>query len=58
MLSSMLNRQCGNSPMSCKFGAKITESSLQHNLDGLRTEMDRFIDENPQVVKRLSDEGL
>jgi hypothetical protein len=58
MLASMLNRQCGSSPMPSKFGVKITQSSLQHHLDGLRSEMGQFIDENPQVVKRLSNEEL
>ena len=57
MLASMLNRQCGSRPISSKFGVKISESSVQHHLIGLRSEMDRFIDENPQVLKRLSGEG-
>jgi hypothetical protein len=58
MLSSMMDRQCGRSSMLRKFGIKVTESSLQHHLDGLRYEMDRFIGGNPQVVKRLSNGGL
>jgi hypothetical protein len=57
MLSSMLNRRCGDSAMSGKFGVKIHESSLQHHLDGLKSELDRFIDKNPQVLKRLSGEA-
>lgn len=57
MLASMLNRKCGDNRMPSKFGVEITESTLQPHLDGIRSDMLRFIDENPQVVKRLSGGG-
>jgi hypothetical protein len=57
MLASMLERQCGESRIPRKYGAKITETSLQPHLNKLRSDMLRFIDENPQVVKRLSGNG-
>lgn len=53
MLASMLDRQCGKSPMQSKFGVQITQATLQHHLDGLRSDMLRFIDGNPKVVERL-----
>ena len=58
MLSSMLNQQCGSSDTPRKFGVKIAESSLQHHLDGLRSELDGFLDENPQVISRLNGDRL
>jgi hypothetical protein len=57
MLASMLERQCWESRIPRKYGAKITETSLQPHLNKLRSDMLRFIDENPQVVKRLSGNG-
>lgn len=54
MLSSMLDRQCGQGRLPDKFGAKVTETSLPSHLAKLRSDMLRFIDEKPQVVKRLS----
>ncbi len=57
MLSSMLNRRCGDSATSGKFGVKIHASSLQRHQDRLKSELHRFIDDNPQVLKRLGSEG-
>ncbi len=53
MLAAMLDRQCGKSRESGGFGVKLDPASMPHHLDQLRTKLNRFILENPQVVKRL-----
>lgn len=54
MLGAMLARQCGASLAPEKFGFEITEITLQSHLDHLRSELHRFIRENPQVIERLA----
>jgi hypothetical protein len=58
MIASMLDRQCGEGGESGKFGVRITETSLQPHLAGLRLEMHRFVEANPDVVKRLLSGGI
>jgi hypothetical protein len=58
MLASMLDRSCGESRVPEKLGVELTETALQLHLDGLRSDMHRFIAENPHVVKRLRDGGV
>jgi hypothetical protein len=53
MLAAMLDRQCGKSRESGGFGVKLDPASMPHHLDQLKTKLNRFILENPQVVKRL-----
>lgn len=53
MLASMLDRQCGNGRWVGKFGVDVTGVRLQHHLNELRSEMHEFIDEHPEVIKRL-----
>src|SRR5512139_1430773 len=53
MLAAMLDQPCGIASPSGQFGVKITEASLQSHLDRLRSDMHRFMDENPQVVRRM-----
>lgn len=54
MLASMLDRTCGKTVESAQFGARINQAKLHHHLDGLRSDMHRFIDRNPQVLSRLA----
>ncbi len=53
MLAAMLDRPCGINPTPGQFGVEITEASLQPHLDKLRSDVNRYIQENPDVVKRL-----
>jgi hypothetical protein len=55
MLATMLGRGCGldinRTPL---FGARITPATLQSHLGSLRSDMKQFIDQNPDVLRRLS----
>lgn len=53
MLAAMLDRQCGKNHETGGFGVKVDPPSLPHHLDQLKSEMHRFILENPQVIERL-----
>jgi hypothetical protein len=57
MLAAMLGRSCGEDSNLPLFGAMITEVTLQRHLDALRSDMNRFVDENPGVIGRLSASG-
>lgn len=54
MLAAMLARPCGLHGDLPHFGVRITPATLQPHLDGLRSDMNRFIEQNPGVLKRLS----
>lgn len=54
MLAAMLGRACGTTNNQPQFGVRITQETLQSHLDELSSHMDRFIDENPQVLKRIA----
>jgi hypothetical protein len=53
MLAAMLDRQCGKSRETGKFGVKLAPLSLQPHLERLKLEMHRFILDNPHVIERL-----
>lgn len=53
MLAAMLDRQCGKSRETGGGGVKVDSPSLPRHLDQLKSEMHRFILENPQVIERL-----
>ena len=57
MLRAMLGRSCGKDSNLPLFGVRINAVTLQHHLDGLRSDMNRFVDENPGVLRRLSAPG-
>jgi hypothetical protein len=54
MLAAMLGRACGMTPGPPQYGVRITQEILPSHLDGLRSDLNQFIDENPQVLKRIS----
>ena len=53
MLAAMLGRSCEMNPNLPHFGVRITPASLQSHLDSLRSDMKQFIDQNPEVLRRL-----
>jgi hypothetical protein len=53
MLASMLNRDCNAAQSNFRLGSKITIPILQAHLNSLASDLQRFIDENPQVVNRI-----
>lgn len=54
MVASMLGRPCGIGAKPPQFGVRINQKNLQRHLDELRSDMHRFIQENPKMVKRLA----
>jgi hypothetical protein len=54
MLEAMLGRSCGRDSSLPPFGVRIAPAMLQRHLDGLRSDLNRFIDQNPEVLTRLS----
>lgn len=54
MLAAMLGRPCALGTASPHFGARISPAKLQSHLDGLRSDMNRFIEQNHGVLNRLS----
>ena len=57
MLEAMLGRSCGKGSNLPPFGARISAVTLQRHLDALRSGMNRFVEENPGVLRRLSASG-
>ena len=57
MLEAMLDRSCGRRSNFPQFGVRITSVTLQRHLDALRSDMNRFVNENPGVLRRLSAPG-
>lgn len=57
MLEAMLGRSCGRDSNLPPFGVRITAVTLQRHLYALRSDMNRFVDENPGVLGRLSAPG-
>jgi len=53
MLASMLNRACGHGAPPKGIGVKITGATLQRHLDTTNANLHRFIEANPQAIKRL-----
>lgn len=55
MLATMLGRGCElDTNRAPRFGARITPATLESHLDSLRSDMKQFIDQNPQMLRRLS----
>lgn len=54
MLATMLGRSCGTVSSLPGFGIGLTQTTLHGHLDELRSDLNRFVDQHPQVLRRLS----
>jgi hypothetical protein len=54
MLAAMLDQTCGKASSPPRFGVRITQETLPAHLDKLRSDMRRFVDQNPRVLSRLA----
>ena len=54
MLAAMLSRPCERSGTHDRFGRQINPQNLQNHLDDIRLKLHRFMDANPEVIKRLA----
>lgn len=54
MLAAMLGQSCSKASSLPRFGVRVTPATLQAHLGELRSDMRRFVDQNPQMLRRLS----